>query len=195
MVVALHEGHEPYDSTPVDAPLLCTGASPTRTFHGGEIVGGVTVWMVIVAGVGALGLFLAWQARNPGEPLLPLGLLRNRNFAVANTTISMAAFAVQCFPLPLMFYLQDVRGLTPTLSALLLAPSAIVSAGLARVVGRMVDRAENPRQIVVPSLAVAAADVAGSAVAMAEVLWLPVAAYTVGALVAWFFLPYVQRTK
>ena len=43
--------------------------------------------------------------------------------------------------------------------------------------------------------AVHAADVAGSAVAMAEVLWLPVAAYTVGALVAWFFLPYVQRTK
>lgn len=122
--------------------LVVFGLQEGQTYHWGAIWGPITVWGLIGAGLLVLGLFLFWQARNPGEPLLPLELLRDRNFSLANTAISMVGFAVQCFPLPLIFYIQDVRGLSPTLSGVLLMPSAVLSVLLARWVGRRVDRTD-----------------------------------------------------
>jgi MFS family permease len=53
--------------------------------------------------------------------------------------------------LPLVFYFQTVRGLTPTESALMLAPTAIFSGVLAPFVGRLIDKV-NPRNIATPAL-------------------------------------------
>ena len=47
---------------------------------------------------------------------------------------------------PIMLYAQVVRGLSPTRSALLLVPMAVISGGLAPVVGRLIDRV-HPRYI------------------------------------------------
>ncbi len=122
-----------------------------------------TVWTLIGAGILVLLAFLAWQARNPGEPLLPLELLADRNFTLASVAVALVGFAVQCFPLPLIFYLQDVRGLSPTLSGVLLMPSALMSAALARPIGLRIDRTD-ARTVATQGLAISALAVAGYAV-------------------------------
>ncbi|MFF1815882.1 DHA2 family efflux MFS transporter permease subunit [Kribbella sp. NPDC058245] len=98
-----------------------------------------TVWLMIIAGVVIIGLFVLWQARNRNEPLLPLALFRDRNFSLANVAITTVGFAVTAMAIPLMLYAQVVRGLSPTKAALLLAPMAIISGALAPFVGRLVD--------------------------------------------------------
>ena len=59
----------------------------------------------------------------------------------------MVSFAFVAFAAPLMFYLQEVRGLSPTRAALLIAPLAIATGILAPMVGRIVDHVP-PRPIV-----------------------------------------------
>jgi hypothetical protein len=66
---------------------------------------------------------------NKGEPLLPLGLFKDRNFSLANIGITTVGFTVTAFGLPLIFYYQMVRGLTPTQSALMMVPMALISGG------------------------------------------------------------------
>lgn len=107
---------------------------------------GPAVWGLIAAGVVVLGLFLVHQARMRGEPLLPLGLFRDRNFALANGAISALGFVVTGMSLPLVFFYQLVLGFSPTRSALMLAPMAVMTLVLSPVVGRRVDTT-NPRNI------------------------------------------------
>ena len=57
--------------------------------------------------------------------------------------------------LPVFFYAQGVRGWSPTQSALLMAPMAIVLLGLSPFVGKLVDRV-HPRNIVVVGFGTAA---------------------------------------
>lgn len=87
-----------------------------------------------------------WQRFNKGEPLLPLGLFRDRNFSLANIGITTVGFTVTAFALPLMFYYQLVKGMTPTESALMMVPMALIAGGLAPVIGKIIDRV-NPKYI------------------------------------------------
>lgn len=98
------------------------------------------IWSMIVVGLLVLALFIAWQARNRREPLVPLGLFRDRNFAVANLAISTMGFAITAMAIPLMIWAQVVRGLSPTRAALLMAPMALASLLLAPIAGRLTDR-------------------------------------------------------
>ncbi len=104
------------------------------------------VWTLIVAGVAVLALFVLLQARNTREPLVPLSLFRDRNFSLANVAITTVGFAITAMSLPIMLYAQDVRGLSPTKSALLLVPMALLSGLLAPSVGKLADRV-HPRYI------------------------------------------------
>lgn len=99
-----------------------------------------TVWLLIVVGVALVGVFLYYQSRVKTEPLLPLALFKDRNFALGTLAISAMGFAITAFLLPVMFYMQAVRGFSPTKAALILAPMAIVTGFLAPVVGKFVDR-------------------------------------------------------
>jgi MFS family permease len=98
-----------------------------------------------------MALFVWTQARSKGEPLVPLDLFRDRNFSVANLAIAAVGFTVTSMALPQMFYLQLARGLTPTESALLLVPLAILSGVLAPFAGKLLDRTD-PRFLLVPGL-------------------------------------------
>src|SRR5574340_208912 len=89
------------------------------------------VWLLVAAGVALLAGFVWYQGRNRNEPLVPLALFRDRNFSLANIAISAMGFAITAMMLPLMFYAQAVRGLTPTQSALLLVPMAVLAGALA----------------------------------------------------------------
>lgn len=126
--------------------LLVFGIQEGETYNWGTISGPVTVWGLIISGIVVLALFVGWQSVNRGEPLLPLRLFRDRNFSLANIGITTVGFTVTAFGLPLVFYYQMVRGMTPTQSALMMVPMALISGGLAPVVGRIIDRV-NPKYL------------------------------------------------
>ncbi|MFC8046882.1 DHA2 family efflux MFS transporter permease subunit [Nocardia sp. NPDC057353] len=107
------------------------------------------IWTMIGGGLVVLAFFLWNQSRNTGEPLVPLGLFRDRNFAFSNLAIAAMGAAVTAFMVPAYFYLQAVRDLSPTRSALIFAPMAIATGILAPVIGRFSDRL-HPR--VVPTI-------------------------------------------
>lgn len=98
------------------------------------------IWGMVVAGLGFVAAFVYWQSVNPGDPLIPLQIFRDRDFSLSNLGISVIGFAVTAMILPLMFYAQAVAGLSPTRAALLTAPMAISSGVLAPFVGKLVDR-------------------------------------------------------
>ena len=77
---------------------------------------------------------------------MPLSLFRDRNFSLANVAISVMGFAITALAFPIMLYAQLVRGLSPTQSALLLVPMAIMSIVLAPWVGKLTDSV-HPRWI------------------------------------------------
>jgi EmrB/QacA subfamily drug resistance transporter len=105
------------------------------------------IWAVFVAGIGFMTAFVYWQSVSTGEPLISLDIFRDRDFSLANLAGVVIAFAATAMVLPLMFYAQAVCGLSPTRSALLIAPMAITSGLLAPIVGNMVDRS-HPRSVV-----------------------------------------------
>ncbi|MDQ0755449.1 DHA2 family efflux MFS transporter permease subunit [Arthrobacter sp. B3I4] len=131
--------------------LLVFGIQEGETYNWGTITGPITVWGLIIGGIIVLAAFVAWQRFNKGEPLLPLGLFKDRNFSLANVGITTVGFTVTAFSLPLIFYYQVVRGLTPTQSALMMVPMAVISGALAPVVGRIIDRV-NPKFITAAGL-------------------------------------------
>jgi EmrB/QacA subfamily drug resistance transporter len=120
--------------------LLVFGIQEGQTYHWGTIAGPISVWSLIIVGLVVLAVFVVWQAKGPAEPLLPLTLFRDRNFSLANIGITSVGFAIVSMSIPLMLYTQKVLGLSPTRSALLMIPMAVLSGALARPVGKLVDR-------------------------------------------------------
>jgi len=105
------------------------------------------IWAVFVAGVGFMTGFVYWQSISTDEPLIPLDIFRDRDFSLANLAGVVIGFVATAMVLPLMFYTQAACGLSPTRSALLIAPMAITSGLLAPIVGNIVDRS-HPRSVV-----------------------------------------------
>lgn len=131
--------------------LLVFGIQEGQKYHWGTIAGIISVPLLIAAGVVFLGVFVWWQSKTKAEPLVPLKLFRDRNFSLANIAITTMGFAITSLVLPLMLFTQLVLGYTPTQSALLMAPMAVLTGVLAPFVGRLVDRA-HPRYIAGPGL-------------------------------------------
>ena len=76
---------------------------------------------LIVIALGALALFIRVESR-AAEPILPMSLFSNNTFLVVNTVgflVGMAMFGTITF---LPFFLQVVKGVTPTTSGLFLVP-------------------------------------------------------------------------
>lgn len=153
------------------------GLQESQQYAWGPIWGEVTVWRLIMGGLALFALFIFWQSRNRAEPLLPLGLFRDRNFAVANIAITMVAFSFMTMGFPLMLYAQAVRGWSPLQAGLLMAPLAVGSIVLARTVGRLTDR-RHPRLLTTFGFGSATVAVAGLALVLDvdTSIWLAVAA-------------------
>ncbi|MBO0880591.1 MAG: DHA2 family efflux MFS transporter permease subunit, partial [Mycobacterium sp.] len=105
------------------------------------------IWAVIVAGVGFMAAFIYWQSINTHEALIPLVIFGDRDFSLSNLAVAVIGFVATAMSLPLMFYAQEVCGLSPTRSALLIAPTAVANGLLAPVVGKIADRS-HPRPVV-----------------------------------------------
>ncbi|MFC4375387.1 DHA2 family efflux MFS transporter permease subunit [Nocardia halotolerans] len=123
------------------------------------------IWALIGFGVVMLVVFVINQSRNTGEPLVPLSLFRDRNFALANLGIAAMGAATTSLMVPAYFYLQAVREMSPTTSALVFAPMAIVTGCTAPFIGKFSDRLP-PRLVPTIGFALFAASVFGFAALM-----------------------------
>lgn len=162
--------------------LIVFGLQEAEKYHWGPIWGPVSVWSLIGAGVVVLALFVWQQSRTRSEPLVPLALFADRNFSVANLGIVAVGFAVTSMSLPLMFYLQSGRGLTPTQAAMVMIPTAVLAGVLSPPAGRLLDRVD-PRALLVPGLVLVASGLLGYAWLMhlrAEIGWFLVPATLMG---------------
>ena len=109
------------------------------------------VWASIIGGIVFIGLFVWWQAANKKEPLLPLSLFKDRNFSLSSSAIAAVGFSITAMFIPLVYFFQAVRGFTPTESALMTAPTAVLSIVLAPIAGKLTDKV-HPRLLVVPGV-------------------------------------------
>src|SRR5437660_2880128 len=106
----------------------------------GEIASyGITIPEVIIGGVVTIVVFLFWERAQP-EPLLPLSLFRERNFAVANWIAAAISFGMLSLFLPVTIYLQSVRGFSALTAGLTFAPMSLTSMVVAPFAGRLADK-------------------------------------------------------
>jgi MFS family permease len=93
----------------------------------------------LVVGVAALLGFVAWEHRAP-QPMLPLRLFANRNFAGANLATAFVYGALMLGSLSTALDIQEVAGYSAVVAGLITVPSPILSLLFARRVGRMAAR-------------------------------------------------------
>lgn len=107
--------------------------APTRGWRSAAVLG------AMVGGVVALAAFI-WAERAQRAPMLPLQLLRNRNFAGTNllTLLLYAALGGGLFFLPLN--LIQIQGLSATAAGAALLPFILIMFVLSRWAGGLVER-------------------------------------------------------
>src|SRR6202163_36810 len=110
-----------------------------QRYNWGEFAYGITIPEIIIGGVALIILFVFWE-RFQAEPLVPLSLFEERNFAVANWVAAAISFGMLSLFLPIVIYLQSVRGFSALTAGLTLAPMSLVSMFTAPFAGRMADR-------------------------------------------------------
>ena len=111
-----------------------------QRYNWGEIASyGITIPEVVGAGLALIVVFLVWE-RFQREPLVPLSLFEERNFAVANWVAAAISFGMLSLFLPVTIYLQSVRGFSALTAGLTFAPMSLTSMVVAPFAGRLADR-------------------------------------------------------
>ncbi|MGG5259867.1 MDR family MFS transporter [Phycicoccus avicenniae] len=126
---------------------LVYGLSRIGEQHAGSVP--APVW--VVGGLAVVATFVLRQRRltRRSEPLLDLRALAHKVFAVSLAMQSLAFLTMLGAMILLPLYLQDLRGLTPLQTGLLVAPGGLAMGLLGPVVGRVFDRV-GARPLVVP---------------------------------------------
>ncbi|MDQ3859081.1 MAG: MFS transporter, partial [Actinomycetota bacterium] len=96
------------------------------------------LWWAFVVAVGALAAFL-WVERRVAEPMLPLALFRNRNFAFANLETFLVYGAIYGQLVFFQLFLQFL-GFSPFEASLFTIPTSTVMILLAARFGALADR-------------------------------------------------------
>ena len=135
--------------------LLVFGIQEGEQYNWGTITGIISVPLLVILGVVFMVLFVVSQTEwaqahlhahaSDFEPLVPLRLFTKRNFTLANIAIFLVGMLVTAYFMPTTVYLQNVRGKSPTIAALLLIPTAVFSGALSPVVGRVLQRRSSGR--------------------------------------------------
>jgi EmrB/QacA subfamily drug resistance transporter len=101
--------------------------------------GSPVVYLPMAVGLLAFAAFLWWEARAP-QPMMPLGLFRERNFAVGNlATVGIyAALNLGFFIFAL--YLQEVGGFSATLAGFAGIPATVMMILFATLFGTLAGR-------------------------------------------------------
>jgi EmrB/QacA subfamily drug resistance transporter len=104
----------------------------------GAELGFGSLWWTFVVAVAALAAFVVVETR-VAEPMLPLGLFRERNFAAANVETFLVYAGLYGFFVFFTLYLQFL-GFTPFEAGLLDIPTSLVMILLAARFGALADR-------------------------------------------------------
>lgn len=128
--------------------LLVFGLQNGQYYGWGKVIGPFTIYEFIAAGVALLAGFVVWQRFNRKEPLLPLSLFGNRTFSAGTLTSVTVGFTMTAMFLPMVIFIQQVMGLSPTKAGLLTAPMSLLSGIVAPFIGKLSDKA-NPKYLVV----------------------------------------------
>lgn len=146
------------------SPAVLDAASVIVSFVGlGAVVYGLQYaqpWSIAIGVVG-LVLFAVLQARRGERALLPLQVFSNRNFTFASIAIAAMGIAAAAQFIPLMFWLQSVRGVDALTAGLLTVPMSVVALVLTPWSGKAADTL-NPRLLSVAGFAVMAVSMAWS---------------------------------
>ncbi|MEU4237970.1 MFS transporter [Actinoplanes sp. NPDC026619] len=113
-----------------------------------------TVGGFVIAAIGLIA-FALWE-RRVAEPMLPLSLFRNRNFAGASLSLVLLSFSAGGMLLALTQYLQFVLGFTPAKAGLAFIPM-IVTTMICNGVGVVVDKKFGARAALAAGLLLMAA--------------------------------------
>jgi len=118
---------------------------------GAEAASTVPASALVGAGLAVVALFVLRQLslQRREAPLLDLRVLTHRTYAVGTTVQSVSFLAMMCAMILLPLYLQDLRGLSPLQTGLLVAPGGLAMGLLGPRVGRAFDRF-GARPLVVP---------------------------------------------
>jgi EmrB/QacA subfamily drug resistance transporter len=121
--------------------LIVFGLEEGPTYSWGTIRGWLSVPLMLAAGLALMALFVLWQGvQKRTEPLVPLRLFTDRNFGLSNLAVATIGAAISTFALPLVTWAQTVHGFSPTQSALIMVPLAVVGGGLSPLVGKNLHR-------------------------------------------------------
>jgi EmrB/QacA subfamily drug resistance transporter len=99
----------------------------------------ITIPEVLGAGVALIVVFLIWEQFQK-EPLLPLRLFTDRNFALGCWIAAAISFGMLSMFLPFTIYLQSARGFSALGAGLTMAPMSVTSMFTAPFAGRFADR-------------------------------------------------------
>jgi predicted MFS family arabinose efflux permease len=98
----------------------------------------LSIYSLLVYGVALLLLFVWWEAR-AAQPLLPLSLFGDRNFAVASLVASVISFPFAMFVV-LSIFLQSVLGMSAIHAGLTMIPASVGIMLASPLSGRLSDR-------------------------------------------------------
>ncbi len=132
-----------------------------QRYDWGTVAAGITIPEIIVAGMVVLAGFVAWERRHR-EPLVPLGLFRDRTFTIMVALNVVVQFALQSMLLVNSINLQSVLGFTAVHAGLTGLPLTLALTALAPFAGRLTDRFGG-KYVLMTGLAVYAAGIAGVA--------------------------------
>ncbi|AYY15302.1 DHA2 family efflux MFS transporter permease subunit [Actinobacteria bacterium YIM 96077] len=118
------------------------GLQEGERFEWGSVAGPITVWWLLGGGLVLLVAFVMWQRRTHREPLLPLRLFEFRSYSLSILANWTLGFALIGAVLPLMLYLQTVRGYPALLAGLIAAPMAFASGVMSVFIGRIAERVD-----------------------------------------------------
>ncbi|HZG04301.1 MAG TPA: MFS transporter [Streptomyces sp.] len=133
-----------------------------------------------VAG-GAIGIAFVRRQQRLADPLIDVGLLRNRAFSISLTTILLGLIAMGGTQFFISLFLQDVAGLSPLNAGLWMVP-AMVSTIIGSMAAPVLTRRFHPAPVIGASLSLAAVGFAMLVWNGPDDLWLLLAGYVVIAL-------------
>lgn len=124
----------------------------------GLVVYGIQYGGALSLAAGVVALAALWLAARNGEDrgFLPLDLLATRSFALGAVGVFAMGFAVASMFIPVMYWLQDVAGATPTQAGLVTAPMSVFALVLTPAGGYLADR-RDPGKLCAAGFAVSAA--------------------------------------
>jgi EmrB/QacA subfamily drug resistance transporter len=137
--------------------LMIYGLAETNSAGG---FGHPKVLIPLLVGIALLAAF-ARHALHTGEPLIDLRLFKNRTFSASSLSLILMCISVFGTFLLLPLYFQSVRGESPLMSGVLLAPQGLGSMIAMPIAGQLSDRTGSGRIVPFGLLGV-----------VASVLWL-----------------------